>query len=85
MIVDKIVPQIEKAIINRQHIHPSEEQRVARIFFKEIQENGWYGLDEVSLVIRTLTSEFSYYWLKRIEEIAQIIQLLGDQSRPGKQ
>ena len=77
MDTDKILKEVKDAIINSTTIHASDEKRVARIFYKEIQNNGWYGMDEVQKVVNSLFGH-SEYNKERVLAIAHVIQMLKD-------
>lgn len=75
-----ILTKIESAVINKAHIHPSDEKRVTRIFFDVIQQEKWYGMDEVQIVVNSLSPQFSEFTKERILDIANVILNLGDRS-----
>ena len=74
----RILEEVKKAIINPTTIHPLDEKRVARIFYNELQTNGWYGMDEVQEVVDSL-NDHSEFNKEQVLNIAYVIQLLKDQ------
>ena len=79
MDVEHIVEEIRSVRINLATMHPSEYEHIARIFFVEIMENGWYGLDEVQKVLSKLN--YPDHIKDEISNIAEVIQCIKDQ--PG--
>lgn len=77
MDVEQIVAEIRSVHINLATMHPSEYQHIARIFFAEIMENGWYGLDEVQKVLDELNYPDNIK--DNIFNIAEVIQKIKDQ------
>ena len=74
----RILKEIQDAIKNPTQIHPLDQKRVARIFYKELQTNGWYGMDEVEQIVNSLHSH-SEFNKEQVLTIAHVIQMLQDQ------
>ena len=79
MDIGKITDQIIRIQVNTTMLHPTDEQRITRLFYREIMDNGWYGADEVQTALNGLPSEFNERIKERIMSIAMIIQNLKDQ------
>lgn len=79
MDIGLIVQEIKSVDINLATMHPSEYQHIARIFFAEIMENGWYGLDEVQKVLDELNYPDNIK--DNIFNIAEVIQKIKDQPK----
>ena len=77
MDVKKITEEIKSVRINLASMHPSEEEHIARLFFGEIMENGWYGMDEVNSVLSNLN--YPQHTKDVILDIAETICCLRDQ------
>jgi len=79
MDIEKMVEEIKNVHINLATMHPSEEEHLARLFFAEIMENGWYGMDEVWKVLKKLS--YPQNINDHIENIAEVICNLRDQPK----
>lgn len=79
MDIGRIVQEIKSVDINLATMHPTEYQQIVRIFFGEIMENGWYGLDEVELVLNELN--YPERIRETIFDIAEVIQKIKDQPK----
>lgn len=79
MNIEKMIEEIKSVNINTATMHPSEYEHLSRIFFVEIMQNGWYGMDEVAKVIQSLS--YPENIKESIENIANVICDLRDQ--PG--
>jgi len=77
MDIERIVQEIRSVNINLATMHPTEYQQIVRIFFGEILENGWYGLDEAELVLNELN--YPERIRETIFDIAEVIQKIKDQ------
>ena len=77
MDIERIVKEIKSVDINLSTMHPTEYQQIARIFFGEIMENGWYGLDEVDTTLNELN--YPQRIRESIFDIAEVIQKIKDQ------
>ncbi len=77
MDIGRIVQEIKSVDINLATMHPTEYQQIVRIFFGEIMENGWYGLDEVELILNELN--YPERIRETIFDIAEVIQKIKDQ------
>lgn len=77
MDIGRIVQEIKSVDINLATMHPTEYQQIVRIFFGEIMGNGWYGLDEVELVLNELN--YPERIRETIFDIAEVIQKIKDQ------
>jgi len=72
-----VMSKLELAIINKQHSHPSDEERVARMFYKILQTDP-YGMDEVQTILNSLDKRYSNDVKEVIENIADVIRMLKD-------
>lgn len=79
MDVEKITQEIKDVHINLASMHPLEYQELTRLFFGEIMENGWYGMDEVTEVLKNLPYE--KHTKEIIYDIADVICKLRDQPK----
>lgn len=77
MDIVRIAEEIKSVNINEASMHPLEYQHIVRIFYGEIMENGWYGLDEVEQVLNELS--YPQHTKDIINDIADIIQKIKDQ------
>ena len=74
----RILEEIKSLHVNTTTLHPMDEQRITRLFYNEMMSNGWYGGDEVDIVLNSLPSEYERV-RERIMSIALVIQNLKDQ------
>lgn len=79
MDIEKITQEIKDVHINLATMDASEEEHLARLFFGEIMENGWYGMDEVNKVLKDL--DYPEDIKEDIENIAEVICTLRDQPK----
>ncbi len=78
MDISQTMEKIDQAIINKQHTHPSDESRVAKIFFQILKQDGNYGMDEVATLVNSLGGKYSDTIKEGIKEIAYHVLLLKD-------
>lgn len=76
MNVEKMVEKIKSVNINTATMHPLEYIHLSRIFFVEIMQNGWYGMDEVAKVLKNLS--YPKNTKEIIYDIARVICNLRD-------
>ncbi len=74
--VKKMTEKIKSVHINPATMHADEREHLARIFFVEIMQNGWYGMDEVDKILKNLP--YSDQIKNNIKDIAEVICNLRD-------